>query len=158
MEIGLRGKEEKKLSKLSELKYTVAIVKPRFFSIFNLKIMKKCDSTKYCISWINTLENDRVYDIKLELPNQCTVEDCIIQALKYLNHQFKLLNSPQQFKEKACFYEIYHAKKNGHPKEDYPCTLIILYIEIYIDIHIVYCLIFYIYILYINIKFPLFLK
>ena len=41
MEIGLRGKEEKKLSKLSELKYTVAIVKLRFFSIFKLKIMKK---------------------------------------------------------------------------------------------------------------------
>jgi len=70
---------------------------------------------------MNNQENDMIHEIKLELPNQCTVEDCIIHSIKYLNHQFKTLDSPYQLKEQACHYEIFHAKKNGRPKEDYPC-------------------------------------
>lgn len=65
-----------------------------------------------------------MYDVILELPSQCTVEDCIIQATKYLNNQLRDLQ--YQIPEKAHFYEVFHAKKNGLPKDDYPCKIGIL--------------------------------
>lgn len=63
-----------------------------------------------------------MYEIDLELPPQCTVEDCILQALKLLNQQF--LKNEFQLNEKPDGYEIYEAKKNGKKKEDYPCMFL----------------------------------
>ena len=94
-----------------------------YFIIYNLIFLYKLDSIKYNIYWINSQENDRVYEIKLELPTQCTVEDCIVQSIKYLNHQFKYLKTPYSLPEHTSIYNIYHAKKNGHPKIDYPCNI-----------------------------------
>jgi len=63
--------------------------------------------------------------VNLELPNQCTVEDCIIQTIKYLNHQFKVGNVAFFLNENYRDYEVFHARKNGKPKEDYPCKFFV---------------------------------
>lgn len=79
--------------------------------------------TKFKISWINFQEFDTIYSVNLDLSNQATVEDCIIQTIKNLNDQFKTKNSSFSLNENPKLYNIYYAKKNGFPKDDYPCNI-----------------------------------
>jgi len=72
------------------------------------------------VVWINSREGDTLVELKLELPNQCTVQDCIALALKTVNHL--LLKEEKDFTlcDDPNLYLLYISKKNGMPKTDYP--------------------------------------
>lgn len=72
------------------------------------------------MNWVNTKENDQLREIKLELPTQCTVQDCICLAIKGINADIKNENLPYSLKEDFNFYNMFVSKKNGYPKTDYP--------------------------------------
>ena len=81
---------------------------------------------KYQIHWINTKEfneknEEQSYSIFLDLPEVCTVEDCILMALKELNKILEKTKKGYTLIEKSKLYELFIAKKTGKPKEDYPC-------------------------------------
>ena len=63
-----------------------------------------------------------MYSILLDLPEICTVEDCLMMALKEINRKLNLKEKRYTLTEKPKLYELFIAKKNGKPKEDYPCT------------------------------------
>jgi len=63
-----------------------------------------------------------MYSILLELPEICTIEDCILMTLKEINKKLNLKEKGYTLTEKPKLYELFIAKKNGKPKEDYPCT------------------------------------
>jgi len=76
--------------------------------------------TKYSAYWISKGEGDKVYSVIVELPHLETVLEAIRDVLPYLNQQLAENNSPYILSEDPTVYDLYKAKKTGHPKLDYP--------------------------------------
>ncbi len=75
------------------------------------------------MSWVDSKQNDKLLDVKLELPSQCTVQDCIVFAIKGINANLKNENYHYSLKENYNLYSMFVSKKNGYPKTDYPGIL-----------------------------------
>lgn len=69
------------------------------------------------IYYINKKEDNNIYEVKVSLSNDSTVNECVDLAIKMLNVENTNLNLRQENEE----YELFYAKKNGQKKEDYPC-------------------------------------
>lgn len=74
---------------------------------------------KYSFFWVSTAE-DEVYDIIMEFPGFSTIEDAIRKAIPEFNMKFLQLNKPFRLSDDPADFQMYHAKKNGKPKLDYP--------------------------------------
>jgi hypothetical protein len=74
----------------------------------------------YRVFWIDNLNNNRCYEVTVDLFSQATIHDCIIRSLKLFNNQFKKMELNFDLLENPDLYDLYLAKKNGHPKSDFP--------------------------------------
>ena len=75
---------------------------------------------KYSANWVNKKEDDKLYTVPVELPHYETVGEAINDVLPLLNKSLLDANSPYIISEDPSQYDLYKAKKNGHPKLDYP--------------------------------------
>lgn len=82
-------------------------------------IMVKC-----IFYWTAKKENDKVYQIVVELPKFCTVQEALKKVLKYMNEEIKA--SGVQLATELSYYSLHYAKKNGQPKSDYPGNVSLL--------------------------------
>lgn len=69
---------------------------------------------------MNSRESDARVELKLELPNQCTVQDIIALSLQTLNAMLPKEEKEYTLKDDPSLYLLYISKKNGMPKTDYP--------------------------------------
>lgn len=69
---------------------------------------------------MNSREGDSRVELKLELPDQCTVQDCIALSLKTLNNLLPKEEKEYTISDDCNQYVLYISKKNGMPKTDYP--------------------------------------
>ena len=78
---------------------------------------------KYQIFWIHPKEGAELKELSVvfDIPEICTVEDCIMLGLKELNKILELKQKGYCLAENPKLYELFIAKKTGRPKEDYPC-------------------------------------
>jgi hypothetical protein len=72
---------------------------------------------KYYVYYMNKNEKGKVYEIKIKLSDECTVNECIALAIKGFIADNRQLNLEQNIEN----YELFYAKKNGEKKDDYPC-------------------------------------
>ena len=63
---------------------------------------------------------NKTYEIKLELSQNSTVQNCITQSITFFNEQFKALKLNLKLKYDATMFNLFCASKEGNPKEDYP--------------------------------------
>lgn len=75
---------------------------------------------KYSAYWANKKEDDKVYSVVLELPHLETVQEAIRDILPLLNQRLEAENSPFSLVEDPALFNLYKAKKTGHPKLDFP--------------------------------------
>jgi len=75
---------------------------------------------KYTITWINRVENNKIYEIIIEFPQMIKVNEAIRDMIPYFNDKLGQENSDYTLSEDPNLYELKKAKKNGFPKEDYP--------------------------------------
>jgi len=76
--------------------------------------------TKYSAYWVSKGEGEKVYSVLVELPHLETVIEAIRDVLPYLNQSLAEENSPFILSEDPTHFDLYKAKKTGHPKLDYP--------------------------------------
>lgn len=84
------------------------------------------NNLKYQIHWIDNFENSekekcQTYSILLDLPEICTVKDCIVMSINELNKILEKKDISYSLIDNPKHYELFISKKNGMPKEDYPC-------------------------------------
>lgn len=84
---------------------------------------------KYQIHWCaeTIFDEEASFSILIDLPEICTVQDCIMMALKELNKVLQIKQVSYSLEENPQLYELFIAKKNGKPKEDYPCKFSLHY-------------------------------
>jgi len=75
---------------------------------------------KYSAYWVSRKEDDKVYSVIIELPQLENVLEAIRDVLPFLNERLTAENSPFVLSEDPTHFDLYKAKKNGHPKLDYP--------------------------------------
>jgi len=75
--------------------------------------------SKYTFFWISRREDERIYQVMVELPRNCTVIDAIEKILPYFNQELAT-KSTYKLDLTADLYDLYSAKKSGRPKSDYP--------------------------------------
>jgi len=76
--------------------------------------------TKYSAFWVSKKEDNKVYSVAIELPILENVLEAIRDVLPYFNEKLTEENSPYILSEDPTHFDLYKAKKNGHPKLDYP--------------------------------------
>lgn len=74
---------------------------------------------KYNFYWFSKSENDKMYSVLVELPQQCSVYEAIQRLLPYFNQELAH-KSQVLLAQDPDLFEMYFAKKTGHPKLDYP--------------------------------------
>eukprot|EP01017_Pseudomicrothorax_dubius_P018876 TRINITY_DN2080_c0_g2_i3.p1 TRINITY_DN2080_c0_g2~~TRINITY_DN2080_c0_g2_i3.p1 ORF type:complete len:252 (+),score=75.77 TRINITY_DN2080_c0_g2_i3:65-820(+) len=78
---------------------------------------------KYTFFWVNSRENEEVYEVIMELPSYCTVLEAKKTAIETLNALLKEKKKEYLLSGNVELFELYFAKKNGRPKLDYPSLL-----------------------------------
>lgn len=86
-------------------------------------------TNRYLVVWINSHESDSPVEMKLELPNQCTVQDCVALSLKSINDLISKENKDYTLSEDPSNYLFYISKKNGMPKTDYPRNISLFFLS-----------------------------
>jgi hypothetical protein len=75
---------------------------------------------KYTFFWVSSKENDKVYQIVIELPHLVTVFEAVREVIPYFNQRLAEDGSQYTLSGDANLYDLYKAKKSGHAKMDYP--------------------------------------
>jgi len=75
---------------------------------------------KYTVSWVNKAENNKVYQIIIELSYLELVIEAIRDIIPYFNEKLAQENSPYILSTNPNLFDLYKAKKTGFPKLDYP--------------------------------------
>ena len=76
--------------------------------------------------WVSKKDGDQVTEVKIELPLDITVQEAIEEALPLINQE--LMNTTIRLDMDPSLYYLYVAKKNGHPKPDYPGNSVAVFI------------------------------
>ncbi len=75
---------------------------------------------KYTFFWVSTKENDKVYQIVIELPHLVSVIEAIRDIIPYFNQRLAEDGSQYSLSNDPNLYDLYKAKKTGFAKLDYP--------------------------------------
>jgi len=74
----------------------------------------------YTIFWTCRRENNKQYRVSVELADSAKVVDAIKAIVTELNKAMLQQDSNYILSSDPAAYELYKAKKNGEPKDDYP--------------------------------------
>jgi hypothetical protein len=75
--------------------------------------------TKYTIYWVHK-DSQKVHDLVVELPHVALVQEAIGELINLFNSKFAIEGLPYTFNEDTSQFQLFAAKKSGHPKLDYP--------------------------------------
>lgn len=84
---------------------------------------KEAVMVKYTFYWISEKENDKVYQIVIELPHLVSVLEAIRDVIPYFNQRLAEEGSQLVLANDPNLFDLYKAKKSGHAKTDYPGNL-----------------------------------
>jgi len=88
-------------------------------SLFRSDFNEEMIFSKYTMYWVHK-ENQKVYDLMVELPHYATVKESIGELIRLYNEKFSSEGVSLFFTEDSTLFQLYAAKKSGHPKLDYP--------------------------------------
>jgi len=74
----------------------------------------------YTVFWTCRRENNKKYRVSIELADSAKVLDAVKEIIIQLNRAMTQADSNYCLASDPSAYEVYKAKKNGEPKEDYP--------------------------------------